>query len=70
MNILVKLWPLWTITPSVLSLLRCQESDTSFQLLSGYVYTNTDDIIKTMVSKIIKTKFNYPCIKIANSLYR
>ena len=53
MNVLkaVSLWTLVTITPSVQSQLRCQASDISFQLLSGYVYTNTNDIIKTVVSR-------------------
>ena len=53
MNVLtaVSLWTLVTIIPSVMSQLRCQASDISFQLLSGYVYTNTDDIIKTVVSR-------------------
>ena len=59
MKILGVVTLLWTLLvtrfPSVMGQLRCQASDISFQLLSGYVYTNTDDIIKTMVKGSIHT---------------
>ena len=41
---------LWITTlQTASSLLRCQPADISYQILSGYVYTNTDSIITTKV---------------------